>query len=432
MFLPLLSNYISSKESIVNSINNHNSNQKKALYWLFIIAIASDPIVNTIQGFYLADTWEFHLSFLQIFRGIILFLMLGIIVFKNISVVGEIGLIWSSLLLSFYALFMSIYSPFPLEGVAWSFRVLYLAVIFIAAYLLTVSGDINRETLWKLAAFVLFVYLGSQIMAWYAGYGGLSSYHTELGSSGFGVGISTLSWSLCGLVPCFFFHKRWRAIDIMFVILVFSSVLLTMRRSAFLALLLVVSFIGFLRVFRQRSGRVAKLISLVFPLALLLLVLFILNGTEYGYVFMQRLEDLRPGEGTASGRYIFQKIGLEHLLNRGLIETIFGEGAGYAKVLLGMQLGVWIGMHSDWLDISICYGFVGLSCFTFFFIGVFRLFARLRNAGDNRSDGILAVFLLMGFGSMASGGILDPSFTMPYAVLGMVWANFIKGDYCET
>lgn len=405
---------------------------KSKLFWLFIIAIASDPIVSTIQGFYFDDVMAgSQISFAQIFRGVLMLLMLGIIILKYFSAFMEAPIIWPILLMSVYALFMSFFSPFPFEAVAWSFRLIYLAIILIAAYLLALNDEIQARTLWKLAAFVLLVYFFSQILSWYTGYGGLRGYRTEYGSSGFNVGVSVLSWAICGLVPCFFLNKTWRLRDILMIIIAFSAVLLTMRRTAFVALLIVVPAIGIARLMRGRLGASTKIISIVFPITILLCIWYVLNVTEYGYVFMKRLEDLYTPEGTASGRYLFQRIGLDHLFNRGAFPTIFGEGAGYAKILLGAQLGVWIGMHSDWLDIAISYGLIGVSCFAFLFWSVFRLILKTRISNIGDLDALIAVFLLMGFGAVASGGVLDPSFSMPYALLGLMSAFERKKEINE-
>jgi hypothetical protein len=209
----------------------------------------------------------------------------------------------------------------------------------------------------------------------------------------------------------------------------FTAILLTMRRTAFVALLLVIICLCVERLLQRHTSRVTKLLSLMLPVTLLLATWYTLNMTDYGYVFISRIEDLNFMQGgTASGRYIFQRIGVEHLFHRGVVETLFGEGAGYAKVLLGARLGVEIGMHSDWLDIATSYGLIGLTCLAFFFLRVLKLLMKVRQIGrPGNANALMAVFLLMGFGSFASGGILDPSFAMPYVLLGMVSADLGKG-----
>jgi hypothetical protein len=401
------------------------------LYWLFVIAIASDPIVNTIQSYYLGEEMflGFQISFLQVFRGFILLLMLGMIIFKNITVFKDVVLIWPLLFLSLYALFVSPLARYPSEGLAWSFRVLYLSVIFIAAYILTCTEDINFKTIWYLAVFVLITYLLSQLLAIYTGHGGLTAYRTEFGSSGFGLGIKALSWAICGLVPCFFLHGNWRTKDVLMIMLAFFSILLTIRRSAFFALLIVILIIALFRLLRRRTGGVTKLLSLIIPTTIVLAFWYILNTTEFGFVFMKRLEDLSFTTGTASGRYTFQRIGLQHLFNRDYLGTIFGEGMGYSKLLLGTQLRRWINMHSDWLEISISYGLIGLTCFIFFLVGVFRLVLKVRSFRVFNVDAPIAIFLMMCMLSIASGGILDAIFAMPYATLGVMSATLRRNTY---
>jgi len=327
---------------------------------------------------------------------------------------------WPFVILCIYALTTSVFAHYPVEGLVWSLKVLYLVTIFMASYILAVKGFINNKTLWKLAALVLLIYFISQLTASMTGHGGLSGYKTEYGTAGFGEQVSTLSWAICGLIPCFILSRKWRFVDVMMIFIAFTSIFLTMRRTGFLAILIVIIFIMILRLFRRRTGGFGKIISLLVPTIMITSAWYVLNNTEIGYVFMGRLEDLYTPEGTASGRYIIQKIGLEHLLNRGTFATIFGEGAAFSKILLGEKMSVWIGMHSDWLDIAIAYGLIGIVCFALFYLGIFRILINAYKKSDENIDALIGVFLVMSFGAVASGGILNTNFAMPYAVLGLI------------
>lgn len=153
-----------------------------------------------------------------------------------------------------------------------------------------------------------------------------------------------------------------------------------------------------------------------------LVLWYIVNSTEFGAVFQRRLENLYFWEGeTASGRLIFQRIGLTHIVSRGIFDNFFGQGMGYSKVLLAARLGVPIGMHSDWLEIAISYGLIGLLCYAYFYKNLLRLvWKSFRSESKGQFEALLSLFFLSLFGSFASGGTLDTSYTMPFALLGFI------------
>ncbi len=214
------------------------------------------------------------------------------------------------------------------------------------------------------------------------------------------------------------------AADILFIVLVLWSIILTMRRSGILSAILVIMSISMLRLIRKKTRKATKVVSLVIPLAILIFANFFIN-TQIGYEIAKRFEDLNFDTGTASGRYIFQRITVEHILRRGYIENIFGEGAGYIKDVIATEYGLNIGAHSDWLDIAASYGIIGLGLFSLFFVNLVRLFLICVRKRE-KVDTVLAIFLIIFFMSISSGGVLEVYFAMPYSLLGLVVADQIS------
>lgn len=176
------------------------------LYFVFLIALASDPFLVTFQAlFFKSDISEIGFSFLQIARGILLALLLYLILISRYKWFRDAKTVHPFLILVGYAFILAPFSPFPLEGYVWAFRVFYLCTIFIAAMILTTHGKLTDHSVWKIASFILTAYFVSQILAVLMGMGGLEKYHTEFGSAGFGVRVGVLSWTICSLVPVFFY-----------------------------------------------------------------------------------------------------------------------------------------------------------------------------------------------------------------------------------
>lgn len=400
------------------------------LFWLFLIAIASDPIIATLYGIYLENIWNLKVSFFQLTKGIFLVPLL-IIILKYLPTFKSVRLMWPLVLLFFYSYIMFLILPFPdsWEDFVWSIRVLYIISIFLAAFWLTRNGIIQIETAWYLAAFVVMAYLATQITAISLGYGGISTYGTDYGSIGFVSYAKTVPWAICMSIPCFFMSRYWRTKDIFMILVSLCAILLTLRRTVLLAFLLAIVFIGILRFFRSRAFSFYQIASFAVISVFIITVFYVFSETELGYAFIQRMNDLDPMQGTASGRYIFQKVALDYLLQRGFFETIFGEGAGYPIIVLSERLRWFIHAHSDWLNIAIAYGVIGITLFSFLFIGVLQMIFLAKKNNSEMLDMLISLFIIMLVCSVASGGILESSFALPFAVLGMASAYFSKGYY---
>ncbi len=399
------------------------------LFWLFILAIASDPIIAILYNIYLEKSWGLEVSFFQLTKGIFL-LPLLIITLKNVSAFRTVRLLWPLLMLFFYSFTMFLILPIPdsWADLVWSLRVLYIIMIFLAAYLLTINNIIQLDTLWKLAAFVVMAFLATQVIAIYAGYGGINAYGTDYGSLGFVSYAKTVPWAICMSIPCFFMSRHWRSKDVLMILISLVAVLLTLRRTVLLAFLLGFIIIGMIRFFRARMFSLYQIATLAVLSIIVVALSYVFSETELGYAFIQRINDLDPSQGTASGRYIFQKVALNYLLERGYIATLFGEGAGYPIIVLGERLQWFIQAHSDWLNIAIAYGVVGITFFIFLFVGILRMIISAKNKSSEILDMLIILIVIMFVCSIASGGLLESSFALPYAALGMA-AAYLRNNF---
>jgi len=210
----------------------------------------------------------------------------------------------------FYSIIMFVVLPFPdsWADLVWALRVLYIICIFLAAFLLTRLDVIQIATIWNLAAFVIMAYLVTQITAIYLGYGGISNYGTDYGSIGFVSYEKTVPWAICMSIPCFLMGRYWRTKNTLMILVSLCAILLTLRRTALLAFLLAIVTIGVIRFFRSRAFSLYQIASFAAISVFFVTIFYVFSETELGYAFIQRINDLAPTQGTASGRYIFKKL----------------------------------------------------------------------------------------------------------------------------
>ena len=404
--------------------------KKSILYRVFIFSLISDPIVNSIYGAIYGQEEPIFLgmSFLQLFKGAMLLLLITLLVLghmKNIILyIKKMRIIYPLVALSLSAVILSAFSAAFSDGLIWTFRIVYLTVIFISAFILSKENVINRNDLKAVAGFIIAFYFLTQVFAILKGSGGV--YNLKYGSSGYVANASVLANSISGSIVCFFIDRNWSVADLSFIFISMVSLIFTMRRSELIACLFAIIGVIILRSFK--NGKILS--SALILIVLSLMILAILRGTHIGNEFTKRMADLNPNAGTASGRYIFQKITLNHILNRGVVYNIIGEGPGAIKDLLGREFGSSIGAHSDWLDVAMAYGLIGVMCLLWFIFEVFRLTMACFRAGVGIYV-MLSISLIMVIMSIASGGIFGMAYAVTYAAMGqtnyIIMRNNIRG-----
>jgi hypothetical protein len=137
------------------------------------------------------------------------------------------------------------------------------------------------------------------------------------------------------------------------------------------------------------------------------------------------MSDLDPSKGTGSGRYIFWNISLNHILNRSIDALILGEGMGSYRDVIYRHFGLYIGGHTDWLDIPFAFGIFGFVVMMFWYLELIRFANYLRVAKNPASKGVFSAIVIFFITSIGQGGFYDPSFAMIYAALGF-WAGQVS------
>jgi hypothetical protein len=156
-------------------------------------------------------------------------------------------------------------------------------------------------------------------------------------------------------------------------------------------------------------------------------------GTSAGPDLMGRFKDLNPSEGTGSGRYIFWRITLEHIINRPIRAQLLGEGMGSIRDLTGQRFGLSVGSHNDWLDMVHALGLAGLIGIAWWFFELTRLVWCLHQRHEGLFQGACAFVIILSLMSIGTGGSFDPSWALSYAAIGF-WSGLTTctKQYCGT
>jgi len=138
--------------------------------------------------------------------------------------------------------------------------------------------------------------------------------------------------------------------------------------------------------------------------------------TQLGLIYEGLLRDLNPNMGTASGRYVFQYGGLEYLLNSKVWIQVFGRGFGYSRVVSASVFSLEIGMHNDFLDITIGLGLLGLTAYIVFLSKLLRLSSKDKldpTVYDSFISSAISIVVI----STTTGGFFEISAIMAYIAL---------------
>ncbi len=170
-----------------------NLKRKRFSFWVLMVSLGSDPIINSIHAIFSQvdeNLFVSNVSFAQFTRGFFLFVFLFILIVhynKRITApkIQCLKFILPLLLLSSYALIMTPFSLYPEDGLVWSLRVLYIAVIFIISCSLRIGNILQYKSLKSVAIFIVCSYVISQMIMIFGGKPGIEIYRTDFGSFGF-------------------------------------------------------------------------------------------------------------------------------------------------------------------------------------------------------------------------------------------------------
>lgn len=241
----------------------------------------------------------------------------------------------------------------------------------------------------------------------------------------------TLAYSLIAIILLATLLITYRKNIIINYIVIFLNIyLLTLSavRSAMIFVVLVLTSLLFLFV----KKNMARLLLLTMPLIVILLIFlsphFSSNFNIYHLpVFSKTKMLFDAGTSIYSGRDIFWEKDLKYFISSNVINKIFGSGMDVTYNLHYENYGMKIWAHSDFIQLLLCNGVVGIAIYIFL---LFRLYSVFCSASGRFFGAtlILAVSLL----SMTNGFFQYTSAILSIPILYMICLKKESSDNNET
>lgn len=323
--------------------------------------------------------------------------------------------------LAMYAVLTSMISPYPYENIVFAVKLIFSALVFVSAFHLAKDKLCSEKWLLTSTWIILFFMATSQVIGLVSG-NIISRYKSDFATAGFIEQASVAASLIVSTLPVFlkFFPNVWSLAGIMIALV---SLFFTMRRTGLIAAAsaILLILLCYLNPFRRRIPW-AKM-----ALAVLILGVSVVISlrSQAGTDLLARMSDLNPSEGSGSGRYIFWRISLNHILNRGIDAQIVGEGMGSIRDVMYKHFGHEIGSHTPWLDLTHAFGVFGLIAIGWWYVELIRFAKYLRIIKDPAFQGVFSAIVIFFLVSLGQGGFASPAFALIYAALGF-WASRVS------
>ncbi|MBF8148509.1 hypothetical protein ITJ86_01285 [Winogradskyella sp. F6397] len=386
---------------------------KKGLLFLVIFISAATSFFP--EQFYTSIIGGLSLSHLFIGGFLLFFFNYNIRNFAS----SDWKIINSLLFLCLFGLLSAIWSPYPLIAAIFGIKLFFISNVFITVIILLKKQKLELKDIIKMAKIVIVLTIVGQIVGLILG---VNVYGEENTSAGLSDNVSAIAGQLLFVTPLILLSKN-NKFQKLFLFLIFIAILLTLRRSSLISFFLIIIIIFLYNFFSKKTNIKAKFKSLFSIVGAGILISVIFISTNIGSSFLNRVDELDPSqEGTASGRYNFQGGGIDYVLDRDFIPNIMGEGMGYSLIVNIENGFIPIGMHSDFLDIIIGLGFLGLIGFLLFYYRVFKISKRYTPGTPNFNSGI-ALLVALGSISLFSGGFFNINTIPGYIALAYIYAD---------
>jgi len=368
----------------------------------------------------------------QIINGLLLLAMLSALPGHTISTLVRRNVLSPILLLSIYAIVSCGISPYPQENIIDGVQMFFLYVTFVSTLEFRRQGWLSQRWVRAVPWVIISVIISSQALGLLFGITVGGAYaHAAAGIAGRPGSVGAFAVSV---VPWFLVFSQRGTMGIAGAVLAFAVAVSSMRRNAFVVISTVLTLmVVYLISHTPRSQRRALLIGIT-GVVCLVFASFLFYTTA-GQAFVYRLHGLNVySGGTAGGRTEFMVVAWDHLLSRGILANLLGEGSGAIADIMEASWGGRIGAHNGWLDITTAFGTIGFICLLWFHINVLRMYLHSRASDRTIAFGAAVTVWIAG---VFMDGLYGPSSAAIYAVLGLVAARTsrhcpIRADRCPT
>lgn len=173
--------------------------------------------------------------------------------------------------------------------------------------------------------------------------------------------VLNLVYFVMAFIPWIFLYEKSFKKNLL-QILVFFVVIISFKRGAILIYCLMLP--GYFVIKNIIEGnKISSTFKMLLFLLLFIATIFIVDYYSGGFLLNRfTREELISG----SGRNILYELALENILNRNVIDFIFGLGSGSSISFLGN------GVHNEWIEFLFSYGFVGVFLYANFLFTIIR------------------------------------------------------------
>jgi hypothetical protein len=382
--------------------------------------VLGPPIAVAYRLAQWVDVAQDNLSVAQAARGILCIMMFfPMLLSKELNLLKH-RLVRPLLFLATYAVLTSFASSYPYEHIVFAVKLAFIVLVFTSTFRLA-RKSLCTETWLTTCAWVIVLIMAICIVIGLTTGSTVDVYKSRYATAGFTGNPAVASCLILSALPVFIRLISNSHSAIAAIVLLFTSLFFTMRRSSLIVgvVVICISFLINLICFRRRLLWRRTMV----PVCILVLLAGIGLNTSAGTDLISRFRELNPfGGGTGSGRYVFWKISLEHIVNRPVRAQLLGEGMGSIRELMGQRFGSLIGSHNDWLDLVNAFGLSGLIGITWWYFELVRLawYFHIRRKG--LFQGMCASVIILGLMSVGTGGSFNPSWALSYAAMGL-WAG---------
>ncbi len=395
------------------------------------LAVVLGPLIATVyrltRSLY-AGTGS--LSLAQAARGLLCALMFLSLLFSRRLGLLRHRLVRPLLFLATYAVLTSFTGPYPYETIVFTVKMVFVVLVFAGAFQLAEEQPLSERWL-KICAWVILCMMVACIGVGVVTGRSVHAYRSRYATAGLVDQTGVASCLLLSTLPVFIRCIPDGGSALAGIALLLASLFFTFRRSSLIAAVVAICSIVPANLTRVRHRIPWR--STLMPIGILILLAGIGLNTDAGVDLMERFRDLSPFEGSGSGRYIFWRISLEHIMSRCLCDQLWGEGVASIRDLMKLHYGYWIGSHNDWLDVTHAFGIFGLVAIVWWYVELARFSRRMARASC--SQGVRASFVILVLMSLGTGGSFEPVWALSYAALGF-WAcqemNMKRVPSCRT
>jgi len=323
------------------------------------------------------------------------------------------------LFLAAYAVLTSLASPYRYEHIVFAVKLTFIVLVFASTFRLAKERICTER--WLTTCAWVVVLIMAMCIAIGLATGGTLEYKSRYATAGFTRNTIAASSLILSSLPVFIRLIPNSISGMAATVVLFTSLFFTMRRTSLIA-----------GAAATCSSALIYLIScwrrILWRRILVLIGVFILLAgvglsTAAGADLIERFRGLNPFDGgTGSGRYVFWRISLEHIMHRPMHVQLLGEGMGSLNDVIKQEYGRWISAHNDWLNFASAFGLCGVIGISWWFFELARLTWSFRCRQDGLFQGACAALVMLGLFSIGTGGFFKPSWALTYAALGF-WAG---------